>query len=108
MNTTMTMNTGYQATAYARNNEYQTAIATAKFVAMLVAAPLLGLAAVTIGPLVGLVALLRMAVQALPKRVKDVALFLAAPFIGLAYLAAFPLIGVGALAYAGVQAARGK
>ena len=107
MNTTMTMNAGYQAT-YARRNEYQTAIANAKFLAMLVAAPLIGLAAVTIAPLVGLAVLLRMAIQALPKRVKDIGLFFAAPFVGLAYLVAFPFIGVGMLAWVGVQAARGK
>ena len=107
MNTTMTMNAGYQTT-YARRNEYQTAIANAKFLAMLVAAPLIGLAAVTIAPLVGLAVLLRMAIQALPKRVKDIALFLAAPFIGLAYLVAFPVIGVGMLVYAGARAAKDK
>ena len=108
MNTTMTMNAGYQAAGYARKNEYAAVIANAKLIAMLVAAPLLGLAAITIGPLVGLAALLRMAVQALPKRVKDVALFFAEPFIGLAYLVAFPAIGVGMLVYAGVQAAKAK
>jgi len=72
------------------------------------AAPLIGLAAITLLPLAGLAMLIKMGFQALPKRARDVALFFAAPFIGLAYLAAFPLIGVGALAYAGVQAARGK
>jgi hypothetical protein len=112
MNTTMTMNAGYQTTAYApiyaRRNEYEAAIATAKFVAMLVAAPLIGLAAVTIAPLVGLAVLIRMAFQALPKRVKDVALFFAAPFVGLAYLMAFPLIGIGMLVWMGVRPAPAK
>lgn len=108
MNTTMTMNAGYQTTEPTRGHDYTTAIARAKFVAMLVAAPLIGLAAVTLLPLAGLVMILKTGFKVLPQRVRDVALFLAAPFIGLAYLAAFPLIGIGALAYAGVQAARGK
>lgn len=112
MNATYTMNAGYQTTAVARNNarrnEYQTAITKAKFVAMLVAAPLIGLAAVTLAPLAGLGMLVWMAIKALPKRVKDIALFLAAPFIGLAYLMAFPLIGAGMLVWVGVKAARGK
>ena len=75
---------------------------------MIVAAPLIGLAAVTLLPIAGLAVLMKTGFKALPQRVRDVALFLAAPFIGLAYLAAFPLIGAGALVYAGVQAARGK
>jgi len=108
MNTTMTMNAGYQTTAPTRGYDYTAAIAQAKFVAMIIAAPLIGLAAITLLPLAGLAMLIKMGFQALPKRARDVALFFAAPFIGLAYLAAFPLIGVGALAYAGVQAARGK
>ena len=112
MNATYTMNAGYQTTAYARNyarrNEYEAAVANAKFVAMLVAAPLIGLAAVTIAPLAALAALVWMAIKALPKRVKDIALFLAAPFIGLAYLVTFPLIGVGMLVWTGVRAAKAK
>ena len=108
MNATYTMNAGYQTTAHARANEYGAAVANVKFVAMMVAAPLIALAAVTLGPIAGLAALVWMAIKALPKRVKDVGLFLAAPFIGLAYLVAFPLIGVGMLVYAGVRAAREK
>ena len=108
MNTTMTMNAGYQTTAPVRGHDHTAAIAKAKFAAMIVAAPLIGLAAVTLLPIAGLAVLMKMGFKALPQRVRDVALFLAAPFIGLAYLVAFPLIGAGALAYAGVQAARGK
>ena len=104
MRTTLTWTPGYEAAAYARRNENTTALARAKFVALMVAAPLIGLAAVIVLPLLGLGALLRMAICAMPKRVKDIALFLAAPFVGLAYLMAFPVIGVGMLAWAGVRA----
>lgn len=108
MNATYTMNAGYQVKAYARGNEYEAAVAKAKFVAMLVTAPPIGLVAVTLAPLAGLVALVWMAIKALPKRVKDIALFLAAPFIGLVYLVTFPLVGVGMLVYAGTRTAKGK
>ena len=108
MNATLTWTTGYEAAAYARRNENGTAAARAKHVAMLFGAPLIGLAAVTVLPLVGLAVLVRMAIRALPERVKDVALFLAAPFIGLAYAMAFPVVGVGLLAWVGVRAVAGK
>lgn len=109
MRATMTMNAGYPLTAYARGytrkNEYATTLAKIRFAALLLVAPLIGLAAVTLAPLAGLAILARMAFKALPKRAKDIALFFAAPFVGLAYLMAFPFIGVGMLAYAGARAA---
>lgn len=107
MNATYTIQAGYQPAA-ARATELRNAVAAAKFVATMIAAPLLGLAAVIVAPLAGLFMLARMLVRAMPKRVRDVALFLAAPVVGLVYALAFPLIGVGLLAWAGIKAARGQ
>ena len=85
----------------------------AKFAAMLLAAPFLGLAFVIAFPLAGLGYLAWMAIKALPRAwaaaapvVKRLALFAAAPLVGLAYVIAFPFVGVGVMAYCAVRAAR--
>ncbi len=85
----------------------------AKFAAMLLAAPLLGLAFVIAFPLAGLGYLAWMAVKALPRTwaavapiVKRIALFAAAPLVGLAYVIAFPFVGIGVMAYCAVRVAR--
>ena len=67
MNTTMTMQAGYYTATQATGTQYKTAIAKAKYVAMIVAAPLIGLAAVTLLPLAGLATLVWMGFKALPK-----------------------------------------
>jgi CheY-like chemotaxis protein len=86
---------------------------TAKTMALLLAAPFIGLAYAVLLPLAGLATLTWMGLSALvahpmTKKVaihaKDVALFLAAPFIGLAYALSLPLVGVGMLAWVGWQA----
>jgi CheY-like chemotaxis protein len=73
-----------------------------KTLALLLAAPFIGLAYAVLLPLIGLTMLLWTAGQALatPARLqhaKAVALFLAAPFIGLAYAVMLPLIGTAML-----------
>jgi CheY-like chemotaxis protein len=82
-----------------------------KHIALLCAAPFIGLAFVVIGPFVGLGALAWAGAKALAARsgkagvfAKNVALFLAAPFIGLAYILAFPFIGAALLAWHGGRA----
>lgn len=84
-----------------------------KSAAMLIGAPIAGLAFVVAAPIVGLVTLLWMAARALaahgvPQKAarfaKNVALFLGAPVIGLAYLVAFPVIGLGMIAWMGIKA----
>ena len=86
---------------------------TAKAAAMLLAAPLLGLAFVIVLPFAGLALLAWMAIKAAAKKwtvaariAKRIALFAAAPFIGLAYFIAFPFVALGALAYYGIRATR--
>ena len=74
MNTTMTLNAGVQTTAPVRGQDHTAAIAKAKFAAMIVAAPLIGLAAVTLLPIAGLAVLMKTGFKALPQRVRDVAL----------------------------------
>lgn len=85
----------------------------AKTVALLLAAPFIGLAYAVLLPLAGLATLAWMAVGALVTQpmarkmavhLKNVALFLAAPFIGLAYALSLPLVGAGMLAWIGWQA----
>jgi len=73
-------------------------------IAMLVAAPLIGLAFVIALPVVGLGMLAwagvrRAAKIAAPagRYLVNIALFLAAPFIGLAYALAFPFVGIAML-----------
>jgi len=79
--------------------------------ALLVAAPVIGLAFVVAFPLVGLAILAWAGARALARRaaplarfVKNVALFVAAPFVGLAYALAFPFVGMGILAWRGARA----
>lgn len=84
-----------------------------KSLALLVAAPFIGLVYFVVGPLVGLAMLAWMGMKALAGNrvvrkaavfVKNVALFLAAPFIGLLYAVLFPFIGLGMLAWNGMKA----
>ena len=84
-----------------------------KRVAMLMAAPFIGLAYVVLLPPVGLAMLTWFGLKALanPKTfafLKNVALFAAAPFIGLVYVTLLPIIGLGSLAWIGVRALAGK
>lgn len=85
----------------------------AKSIALLVAAPFVGLAYVIAAPFAGLALLAWMGAKALmrpsvAKRIggflKNVALFIAAPFIGLAYFIAFPFVGMVMLAWMGARA----
>lgn len=78
-------------------------------VALLLAAPFIGLAYAVLLPLVGIVMLAWTAAQALAtparlQRAKAVALFLAAPFIGLAYAVLLPLAGAAMLLWTAGQA----
>lgn len=82
-------------------------------IALLFAAPFIGLAYALAFPFIGLGMLVWSGARALAKHgattkiavfVKNVALFLAAPFIGLAYALAFPFIGLGMLVWWGVRA----
>jgi CheY-like chemotaxis protein len=85
----------------------------AKTLALLLAAPFIGLAYAVLLPLAGLATLAWLVARALVANpmvrkvavhVKNVALFLAAPFIGLAYALSLPLVGVGMLVWVGWQA----
>ena len=80
-----------------------------KSLALLLAAPFIGLAYAVLLPLVGIAMLAWMAVQALAtparlQRAKAVALFMAAPFIGLAYAVLLPLVGAAMLLWTAGQA----
>ncbi|MGB5133385.1 MAG: response regulator [Steroidobacteraceae bacterium] len=84
-----------------------------KSIALLFAAPVIGLAYILAGPFIGLGMLAWMGTRELAKYratrkiahfIKDVALFIAAPFIGLMYAVLFPFIGLGMLAWMGVRA----
>lgn len=88
-----------------------------KNIALLFAAPFVGLAYVIASPFIGLAMLAWMGVGALVKRaktiaflantarsLKNVALFFAAPFVGLAYVIAFPFVGLGMLLWWGARA----
>ena len=84
-----------------------------KKIALLVAAPFIGLAYFLFLPFIGLGMLATMAVKGLLKLpvmrqpvtfVKNVGLFLAAPFIGLGYIVLFPFIGMAVLVGTGVRA----
>ena len=88
-----------------------------KKIALLLAAPFIGLAYFLFLPFIGLGMLATMAVKALVKLpvmrepvafLKNVGLFLAAPFIGLAYVVLFPFIGMAILARTGYKAMREK
>lgn len=85
--------------------------------ALLVAAPFIGLIYAVSLPLIGMVMLLWTAGQALwtwpvakkaLRFLRNVALFLAAPFIGLAYAVMLPFVGTAMLIWAGVQALMSK
>lgn len=84
-----------------------------KSIALMLAAPVIGLAYILAGPFIGLGMLAWMGTRELAKHratkkfahfIKDVALFLAAPFIGLMYAVLFPFIGLGMLAWMGMKA----
>ncbi len=84
-----------------------------KSIALLLAAPVIGLVYILAGPFIGLGMLAWMGTRELAKHratrkvahfIKDVGLFLAAPFIGLLYAVLFPFIGLGMLAWMGVKA----
>ncbi len=88
-----------------------------KSIALLCAAPFVGLAYVVAFPFIVLAMLAWMGTGALVKRAKNVAfvvnsarslrniaLFFAAPFVGLAYVIAFPLVGLAMLVWWGVRA----
>jgi len=84
-----------------------------KRVAMLLAAPFIGLAYAVLLPLIGMAMLLWTAGQALMTipsarkilmRVKDIALFVAAPFIGLIYAVMLPVVGITMLASLAIKA----
>ncbi len=82
-------------------------------IALLAAAPFIGLAFVVGFPVIGLAALAWLAWRALrehharvARAARNVLLFAAAPFVGLAYALAFPFVGLGALAWMAVRAAR--
>ncbi|MDD3937315.1 response regulator [Rhodoferax sp.] len=84
-----------------------------KRVAMLLAAPFIGLAYAVLLPLIGLAMLLWTAGQALMTipsarkvlmRIKDIALFVAAPFIGLLYAVMLPVVGITMLASLAIKA----
>ena len=84
-----------------------------KRVAMLVAAPFIGLAYAVLLPLIGIGMLLWTAGQALMTvpsarkiliHIKDVSLFVAAPFIGLIYAVMLPVVGITMLVSLGVKA----
>lgn len=84
-----------------------------KRVAMLLAAPFIGLAYAVLLPLIGMAMLLWTAGQALMTipsarkmlmRVKDIALFVAAPFIGLIYAVMLPIVGITMLVSLAIKA----
>jgi CheY-like chemotaxis protein len=88
-------------------------------IGLFLAAPFIGLAYVTLFPIVGLFALVGMGVWAAMKRLaervshfgtfsRNVGLFLAAPFIGLAYVIVFPFVGLGMLVWHGGKALFGR
>ena len=93
--------------------EAEQATHTLRNVALLLAAPFIGLAYAVAMPLVGLAALLWMGGKALlqtqaakkaPTFLKNVALLAAAPFIGLLYAMAMPFVGMGFLVFTAAKA----
>ena len=81
-------------------------------IALLLAAPFIGLAYAVMLPVVGIAMLAWIGGKALlqsqaakkaPTFVKNVALLLAAPFIGLAYAVALPFVGIGLLVWTAVK-----
>ena len=90
---------------------------TVKHIAMGVAAPFIGLAYVLLAPLVGLAALVWIALKPaaevpLVKKVltfaKNALLFFAAPFVGLIYIMLLPVFGLGALIWTAVRGKANK
>lgn len=86
-----------------------------KFVALLAAAPFIGLLYAVAMPLVGLVVLTWMGGKAFVTApatrkalvaARNVALFAAAPFIGLAYAVLLPFVGIAMIAKVGYEACR--
>jgi len=84
-----------------------------KNIALLVAAPFIGLIYAVSLPLVGVAMLAWVGARALAdipaagkvlRFLKNLALFIAAPFVGLAYAVALPFVGIGMLAWVGVRA----
>ncbi|HQZ44973.1 MAG TPA: response regulator [Usitatibacteraceae bacterium] len=95
--------------------ETKAAMGIAKRIALLVGAPLLGLAFVLVLPFAGLAMLVALPVwyggKAIARRsgaigawAKNVALFLAAPVVGLAYVIAMPFVMAGMLVWSIVKA----
>ncbi|MBI3371828.1 MAG: response regulator [Betaproteobacteria bacterium] len=85
----------------------------AKSIALMLAAPFIGLAFVLAAPFIGLAVLAAMAgrelgryaiMRKLGRVARNVGLFIAAPFIGLAYAIAFPFVGLAMLAWMGIRA----
>jgi CheY-like chemotaxis protein len=86
--------------------------------AVMLAAPFIGLAFVIATPFVGLAMLTWSGLRAASERhawvgrvgrfVRNVALFFAAPFIGLAYAVALPFVGLGLLGWHGYRALMDK
>ena len=78
-----------------------TKVETARKAALVIGAPLIGLAFVVIGPIAGLGALAWLAAKAAfeLRFVRNATLFVAAPFIGLAYAFTLPFVGIAALAW---------
>jgi CheY-like chemotaxis protein len=83
-----------------------------KQLALLAAAPFIGLAFVVLAPFAGLAVLGGMALKLIAQRlmtrktltvVRNVALFFAAPFIGLVYVVFLPLAGLVTLAWIGLR-----
>jgi CheY-like chemotaxis protein len=81
-------------------------------VALLIAAPFVGLAYAITFPIFGLGLLAWMGARALARYkalkkvavfLKNVTLFIAAPFVGLVYVMLFPFIGIGMLAWIGIR-----
>lgn len=79
----------------------------AKNIALLLAAPFIGLAYIIVMPLVGLGALGWVGAKALmeSETARQIALAASAPFIGLAFVIALPVAGLGALTWIGTKAA---
>lgn len=105
MNTTLTIPRTYRPVVETRAAE-ATANAwhAARNIALLAAAPFIGLVYVVAFPFVGLAMLAWLGFRALPKKLKNIILFFAAPFVGLAYLVAFPFVGLGMVAWIGARA----
>ena len=100
MNATYTIrNPGYGEVAKAVH-EMAPAMRT---VAMLVAAPLLGLAFVVVAPIGALLMAAWMVLKPAAPIVKRVILFVAAPFVGLVYLLTMPFVGLGMMVYWAVR-----